>query len=140
MAHKRTINDTFIGVNLNDNKYTLFIINAHEVMGHDDSFPYNAFFEVRNNHAKEIISGRVWNDGWGGDSIIDLDNQEQWDEFKTFQDYIENNITFTFRGSEPYKVSIDMLFDTLALLSIGSPKNNGKVFTEQAIRKHLNDE
>ena len=136
MAHKRSINDTFIGVNLNNNKYTLYLINAREVMGHDDSLPYNAFFEVRNDETKETISGKVWNDGWGGSSIVELDDQKWHKDYNEFTDYVEKHLYFTFNGYA-YNLDISLLFDNLALLSIDHPKNNGHIFTEQALINFL---
>lgn len=134
MAHVRKITDTFIGLNLNEGKYTLLVINAHEVMGHDDSLPYNAFIELRMNN--KVISGKVWNDGWGGTSNIDLDNPQDQKFIDDVNEYIKQNLCFYFNGYA-YEMDLVMLLDTLVNLSISCPQNNGHFYTEQAMDKYL---
>lgn len=136
MKHVKTTTDTFLGLNLNEGKYTLFIINAREVMGHDDSLPYNANFELRNNDNNKVISGRVWNDGWGGCSNVELDNPKQQEGIDELNDYIKEHLHFYFNGYA-YEMDFVLLVDNLAMLSIDCPSNNGKIFAEQAMVNYL---
>ena len=59
-----------IGVNFGNCK--IIIEDAKEVMGHDDSLPYNAKFSVLIDD-EPLFSGSAWNDGWGGTSCYNLD-------------------------------------------------------------------
>lgn len=43
--------------------HTLELKNCKEVMGHDDSLPFNADIHLNGKHI-----GSAWNTGWGGDA------------------------------------------------------------------------
>lgn len=59
----------------NDLKITLK--NVTETYGHDDSLPFRADIYVQSNELgfpEPTKIGRAWNDGWGGDSVIESDS------------------------------------------------------------------
>ena len=65
---------------------TLGLSGVRENMGHDDSLPYQAsifLFDKENNPegscAFEKI-GDIWNDGWGGESNLDMSQRKRHQE------------------------------------------------------------
>ena len=55
------------------------LANLRENMGHDDSLPYQAdvYMMNRENHTLTFIKiASIWNDGWGGDSNVEVLNAD----------------------------------------------------------------
>lgn len=55
------------------------LANLRENMGHDDSLPYQAdvYMMNRENHTLTFTKiASIWNDGWGGDSNVEVLNAD----------------------------------------------------------------
>ena len=50
----------------------IVLMNVCEVFGHDDSLPFNAEVYVRKDNGILTHVANAWNDGWGGETNIDL--------------------------------------------------------------------
>ena len=57
------------------NKYSIEVKKVREVMGHDDSQPYNAELWVNKKHIADCF-----NDGWGGETQIDIIDAKMFKE------------------------------------------------------------
>ena len=123
-------------ISLNIGDYTLIVSKAHEVHGHDDSLPYNANFEVFKNN-KLYVSGRAWNDGWGGTSVVEPNNVEDNDKLIEFDNLCKKTIVFKWHDRE-IPLGIDDTIDILAeLLIFHKDKVNGHLYTSKEINFYL---
>lgn len=73
MAKRTPLNNVECKVN---DSLSIILINVCEVMGHDDSLPFNAEVYVRKDNGILTHIANARNDGWGGDSNIDAINKE----------------------------------------------------------------
>lgn len=127
---------TFIGVNLGN--YLLIVRNPREVMGHDDSLPYNAEFAIFLND-KEVARGDIWNDGWGGMSCYRTESQRNPRadfEVDTFDSVCKEHAMYKFKGME-FNLGFTEVVDMLVPLALSSKYPN-KIFDEKAFIKYLN--
>lgn len=61
----------------NEGTFALTVRNAIEVMGHDDSWPFNADWDILDvSTGKVVITGSAWDDGWGGDVSVSSNDFE----------------------------------------------------------------
>lgn len=127
--------NSFVGVNLG--AYTLIIRNPREVMGHDDSLPYNAEFAIFYND-KEVAHGEIWNDGWGGDSQYRTDrhlpNANKWVDI--INNYCKENVKYKFKHLE-IKLGFTETIDILVSMRLGGRVAN-QILNERVLVAYLN--
>ena len=91
--------------------------NVREVYGHDDSLPFNADLYVANQvwglNDFNLV-GRAWNDGWGGDTVIDSINPVVT---KVLDMFLRNNYKMVYVNMS-WKLSLEELVTYLACLAI----------------------
>ena len=119
--------------------YTLLVSKAVKTYGHDDSLPYNADFKVWNDtEKKKHFSGKAWNDGWGGDSVVEIDKAEDNEKLKDFDRLCKENIILKWKDLEiPF--GIDKVIDFLAeLLIFNKDRVGGYIFSTKAINDYIN--
>jgi hypothetical protein len=116
--------------------FTIIVINAREVYGHDDSLPYNADFTLLEN-GKEVAKGRAFNDGWGGTSNYQFGRhtQEQQDAWNRASEYCKENIKYKWNDLE---IKLDLIDVIDHLVEIAIYSNNNGIYTERAFLNYLN--
>lgn len=128
-----------IGVNFGNCK--IIIEDAKEVMGHDDSLPYNAKFSVLIDD-EPLFSGSAWNDGWGGTSCYNLDIPKGSDikkvneNFKFIDELLKENVTFNFMNMTLTLGLLDVI-DNLSEIAIHFPECCGLVYDQEPFIKYL---
>lgn len=91
--------------------------NVREVYGHDDSLPFNADLYVENREwgIKDFnLVGRAWNDGWGGDTVIESINPVIT---KMLDALLRNNYKMVY-ASITWNLTLEELVTYLACLAI----------------------
>ena len=98
------------------------LANLRENMGHDDSLPYQAdvYMMNRENHTLTFIKiASIWNDGWGGDSNVEVLNadlvQKVQDECLKHQMY--------YNGSPFGQYDLEALCDEMASIWVDAIKD-----------------
>lgn len=131
MASKKFIGVTF-------GKFILIVSNVKEVYGHDDSWPFNADFQISISPDREhpILTGKAWNDGWGGETCIDITSGDrnllnEINEACSAFDYHCDRYNFDMTHK------LNDIVETLAMFCTGS--NVGKVFTSKAVVAAMNN-
>ena len=106
---------------LNVGNFKLICNDATRRYGHDDSFPYTLSFTIAHNTS--CVDGIAYNDGWGGDANITLEQGESESKenlinelFKSFEKEVENHNYFIklvdgIRSS--YPIDVRYLFDCI---------------------------
>ena len=128
--------NTFVGVNLGN--HTLIIRNPREVMGHDDSLPYNAEFAIFHND-KEVARGEIWNDGWGGMSGYRAErrrNPRADFEVDTFDKVCKERARYKYKGMD-FDLGFTEVVDMLVPLALSGRVNN-RVLDERVFIAYLN--
>jgi hypothetical protein len=82
-----------IKVKINDELY-IELRQCKEVYGHDDSLPYNAKLFVN-----DVEVGKVYNDGWGGESVIEA-NVQQDPLLTKVENYLHKNHSFVYTSRD----------------------------------------
>ena len=127
--------NTFIGVNLGN--HTLIVRNPREVMGHDDSLPYNAEFAIFHND-KEVARGEIWNDGWGGMSCYRTESQRNPHadfEVDTFSKVCKEHARYKFHGMD-FELGFTGVVDMLVSLALSGRVLN-KILDEKVFTAYL---
>lgn len=122
----------FIGVHFGS--YHIIVKNAKKVYGHDDSWPFNADFEVLINGIKSL-SGKAWNDGWGGPTNIEYERTNE--NHITELEVNEALDVFTYTDVKYNCVvtqDLSSMVEILAMLYVGG--NNG-IYSKDAIKNFL---
>lgn len=92
---------------------TITLKNVTEVMGHDDSLPFNADLYIRNaKHKRSKLVARCWNDGWGGETNIDTILPEDRETVANTNDFLKNTYECPFVVAGK-KYAIDMTLEFL---------------------------
>lgn len=131
-----TTANIFIGVNLGN--HTLIVRNPREVMGHDDSLPYNAEFAIFHNN-KEVARGEIWNDGWGGMSCYRTESQRNSHadfEVDTFSKVCKERARYKFHGIG-FELGFTEVADMLVSLALSGRFSSG-IIGERAFVDYLN--
>lgn len=126
----------FIGVNLGN--HTLIVRNPREVMGHDDSLPYNAEFAIFHND-KEVARGEIWNDGWGGISCYRTESQRNPHadfEVDTFSKVCKERARYKFHGMD-FELGFTGVADMLVSLALSGRFSSG-IISERVFVDYLN--
>lgn len=107
-------------------KYEIEMRKFKEVMGHDDTLPFNAELWANNTHI-----ANCYNDGWGGDTIVAPVNAKLFDEVA--------KIVCATKGAlskEDWNYTMPILADELSwqcvvAKTIERKQKNGLVFLKQ---------
>lgn len=92
-----------IKVKIND-ELSIELRQCKEVYGHDDSLPYNAKLFVN-----DVEVGKVYNDGWGGEPVIDGPVQQEHLLIKV-ENYLHENHSFVYTTMDGQKKSSPLDF------------------------------
>jgi len=114
-------------------RFHLVLNDTREVMGHDDSLSYNTHFSLFDN-VTEVCRGRCWNDGWGGDSDVVL---EQGDVPQEMEEYMEQNFHYTYNGKSLGGFKLKDTIDAMAYLYLGNKQTHGKTCPEAVFKKFI---
>lgn len=90
--------------------HTLELKNCKEVMGHDDSLPFNADIHLNGKHI-----GSAWNTGWGSDAEYRL-NHDLTDTDKTALKEVKDSLKKIqlLKDYTDTKWTLEHLFDFMA--------------------------
>lgn len=104
-----------ISCKINDD-FTLELRDVKEVMGHDDSLPFNAYIYLRKNGSKRAnYVGYAYNDGWGGDTCIRCEEKKHLPAMQSLSNYIRQfSVPYTYGGRTNYlPASLSFLIDLM---------------------------
>ena len=123
------------------------VFNVIKTMGHDDSIPFNANFEIVTadiNSAgavmlKTLASGNVWNDGWGGECQISCTDRNMYNEMNRINEHMKGKYSFVWKG---YKLNVTLysILEDLSLMLLSNPQFAGRgINMQQYIQIQEND-
>jgi len=117
---------------------TVKLVNVREVYGHDDSLPFNAELCIHNPEwcNKLTFVGRAWNDGWGGDSVIDTTTKSQRELVDKLDNYLKENYQNSF-GKYKWNINLLYLVDCLANYALGGYKKIKITDFEGVVKKEV---
>ena len=116
-----------------NNGTSLMIENVRKVYGHDDSFPFNADFTLLSPNVEPMMSGIAWNDGWGGDAVVKVENGKE--HLDALDEYMKKRLSYSGDG---YEVSLSFVLDTLAPIIVENEEQlNGHYILEQSLHEFL---
>jgi hypothetical protein len=99
-----------------DDNLTIELRNVIEVRGHDDSIPFNADIYVYLNGKKRAeYVGYAYNDGWGGESVIECENDNVEPFLKKFEIELRGmSVPYVYGGKTTYlPASLDFFIDLM---------------------------
>lgn len=103
--------------------------NTRENMGHDDSLPYQADIFIMNednnpygHHTFKRIAS-IWNDGWGGESNVELiaRTTQNLNDIKTLREECSKHQMY-WNGEPQFTYTLEDVCDSMAALFIDNPK------------------
>ena len=101
---------------------SITLMNVREVMGHDDSLPFNAEVYVRKDNSILTHIANAWNHGWGGETNIDAISKDTKPIIDDLEAVVKTFIVDL--GKYSFPANLPLVIELLACCAVDGNRGN----------------